>query len=357
MISAASSIDALQEALRAHARVLPRGAGTKPALSTPSGLTVSLDVSGLSGIVDYDPAELTVIVRAGTPVHEVDVALAAEHQYLPFDPPWQAATLGGIVAAGTSGPGSYRFGGVRDFIIGVRFLDASGRLVGGGGRVVKNAAGFDLPKLMVGSLGRLGVLVELTFKVFPRPEAWATLRAVQPDLPVALEQVRRLAGGPIELDALELEPPGTLWLRLSGPARTLAARCERLARAVGGDAELLDEEAADRVWQERREFAWAPAGAVLVKAAVTPSRVPALDAELARAGATRRYSRAATLAWIGWPALRPVTGLDLLLRRLGLTGLALTGLPGSGLLGVPTGGAFAQRVRRGLDPHNRFPEV
>ncbi|HEY2317471.1 MAG TPA: FAD-binding protein [Solirubrobacteraceae bacterium] len=357
MISAASSIDALQEALRAHPQVLPRGAGTKPALSTPSGLTASLDVSGLSGFVDYDPAELTFTARAGTRVRDVDVVLSAERQYLPFDPPWPAATMGGIVAAGTSGPGSYRYGGVRDFIIGIRFLDAGGRLVGGGGRVVKNAAGFDLPKLMVGSLGRLGVLVELTFKVFPRPEAWATLRAEHPDLPTALEQVRRLARGPIELDALELHPSGTLWLRLSGPARTLPARCERLARAVGGNAELLDEEAADRGWQERREFAWVPAGADLVKAAVTPSRVPALDAELARAGAARRYSRAATLAWIAWPEPRPVTGLDLVLRRLGLTGLALTGRPSSGLLGARTGGAFAQRVRRGLDPHNRFPGV
>src|ERR1700760_1895845 len=253
------SIESLQEALRACPQVLPRGAGTKPALSTPSGATASLDVSGLSGIVDYDPAELTFTARAGTPVREVDVALSAERQYLPFDPPWSEATLGGVVAAGTSGPGSYRYGGVRDFIIGVRFLDATGRLVAGGGRVVKNAAGFDLPKLMVGSLGRLGVLVELSFKVFPRPEASATLRAEQPDLPTALEQVRRLARGPIELDAIELHPSGTLWLRLSGPARTLAARCERLARAVDGDAERLDGAAADRLWQERREFAWAPA--------------------------------------------------------------------------------------------------
>jgi glycolate oxidase FAD binding subunit len=239
----------------------------------------------------------------------------------------------------------------------VRFLDAGGTLVGGGGRVVKNAAGFDLPKLMVGSLGRLGVLVELTFKVFPRPEASTTLRAEHADLQSALEQVRRLVRGPIELDALELEPPGTLWLRLAGPSGSLAARRERLARAVDADARRLDGTADERVWLQAREFAWAPAGAAVAKAAVTPSRVQALDAELARVGAARRYSRAATLAWIAWLAHCPLADLDALLRRLGLTGLALTGPAGSGLLGARAGGAFARRVRRALDPHNRFPEI
>jgi glycolate oxidase FAD binding subunit len=357
MTAAALSVEALQEALRAHPRLLPRGAGTKPALSTPSSGIASLELGGLSGIVDYDPAELTFTARAGTSVREVELILSAEHQYLPFDPPWPEATLGGVVAAGTSGPGSYRHGGVREFILGVRFLDSEGRLVGGGGRVVKNAAGFDLPKLMVGSLGRLGVLVELTFKVFPRPEAWATLRAEHVDLRYALEQVGRLARGPIELDALELEPPGTLWLRLSGPSRTLGARCERLARTVDADAERLDGTAGERVWQEARRFAWAPAGAAVVKAAVTPSRVAALDAELAHTCAARRYSRAATMAWIAWPPQRSLAELDLVLLRLGLTGLALTGPEGSGLLGARTGGAFAHRVRRALDPHNRFPEL
>jgi glycolate oxidase FAD binding subunit len=357
MTAAALPVEALQETLRAHPRVLPRGAGTKPALSTASDGVTSLDLGGLSGIVDYDPAELTFTARAGTPVREVEVALSAERQYLPFDPPWPDATLGGVVAAGTSGPGSYRHGGVRDFILGVRFLDAGGTLVGGGGRVVKNAAGLDLPKLMVGSLGRLGVLLELTFKVFPRPEAWATLRVDAGELESSLEQVRRLARGPIELDSLELEPPGTLWLRLSGPSGTLAARCKRLARTVEGDALLLEGTADERVWLEARELAWAPAGSAVVKVAVTPSRVPALDAELSSAGAARRYSRAATVAWIAWPGQRRLAELDVLLSRLGLAGLSLTGPAGSGLLGARTGGAFARRVRRALDPHNRFPEL
>src|SRR4029079_6930035 len=97
-------------------------------------------------------------------------------QYLPFDPKCveAGATLGGTVASGLSGPGRFRFGGLRDFILGVRFVDGAGRLLRMGGKVVKNAAGFDLPKFFVGSLGRFGVLAEMTFKVFPRPQSART---------------------------------------------------------------------------------------------------------------------------------------------------------------------------------------
>jgi glycolate oxidase FAD binding subunit len=316
-----------------------------------------LDVRGLSGIVDYDPAELTFTALAGTPVRDVVAALAAHRQHLPFDPPWADATLGGVVAAGTAGPGSYRHGGVRDFILGVRFLDGRGTLIGSGGRVVKNAVGFDVPKLMVGSLGRLGVLVEVSFKVFPRPEATATLRADAGGLPAALDWVRRLARGPQELEALDFEPPGTLWLRLAGPAGSLGARVERLARTLALPVERLDGGEDERAWQAARELAWAPARASVVKVALTAARVPALDAELAGAGAIRRYGRAANLAWIAWPAERPLAGLDLLLGRLGLPGLVLTGPPGSGRLGARSGGVFAQRVRSALDPDSRFPEI
>ena len=105
-----------------------------------------------------------------TPVAEIERRLAAHGQYLPFEPPLAGcgATLGGTVASGLNGPGRYRYGGVRDFLLGGTFVDGEGRLVRGGGKVVKNAAGFYLHHLLLGSLGRLGIFVELTFKVFPR---------------------------------------------------------------------------------------------------------------------------------------------------------------------------------------------
>ena len=115
-------------------------------------------------------SEFTFTALAGTPVREIAAALAERGQYLPFDPMLReaGATLGGTVAAGLSGPGRFRYGGLRDFILGVRFVDGEGRLLRLGGKVVKNAAGFDLPKFFVGSLGRFGVLAEMTFKVFPK---------------------------------------------------------------------------------------------------------------------------------------------------------------------------------------------
>ncbi|MBI4768870.1 MAG: FAD-binding protein, partial [Chloroflexi bacterium] len=153
-----TTIAEVRDAVRSLPRLLPRGGGSKPALSIPPEGVAALDLSGLTGLLEYDPAEFTFTALAGTPLSEVLAALSANGQYLPFDPPFAArgATLGGAVAAGLSGPGRYRYGGVRDFILGVRLVDGNGDLVRGGGKVVKNAAGFDIPKLMVGSLGQLG---------------------------------------------------------------------------------------------------------------------------------------------------------------------------------------------------------
>ncbi|NJN81466.1 MAG: FAD-binding protein, partial [Caldilineaceae bacterium] len=166
------SIDDVVEAVRSGLWLHPVGGGSKPALSTPRD-RAALEMRSLTGILEYDPGEYTITALAGTGLSEVQATLAANGQYLPFDPPLadRGATLGGTVAAGLSGPGRVRYGGVRDFLIGVRFVDGRGRLVRGGGKVVKNAAGFDLPKLFVGSLGTLGLLVETTFKVFPQPRA------------------------------------------------------------------------------------------------------------------------------------------------------------------------------------------
>jgi glycolate oxidase len=348
------AVRALQDAVREHARVLPRGGGSKPALSTPPEGVTPLVVSGLRGIVDYDPEELTITALAGTPVRVVQAALAAHGQHLPFDPPLAraGATLGGVVASGTSGPGRYRHGGVRDFIIGARFVDGTGALVGGGGRVVKNAAGFDLPRLMVGSMGRLGVLVEVAFKVFPAPPAWGTLVAEAPDLAAALEAMRRAAASGLDVEALDLEPPGRLLVRLGGPQAGLEPRLERLRRAVGLPAEkaLGTREAA--LWDGARRLAWAPAAASVVRAATSPRAVARLDPELD--GVPRRYSAGAAAAWIAWPPDCPLDALDALLREAGAGATRLTGPAGPVLLGATTGGAFAERVRQGLDPDGRF---
>jgi glycolate oxidase len=354
--SVSDAIRALQDAVRAHPRVLPRGGGTKPALSTPPEGVVPLVVSGLRGIVEYDPDELTITALAGTPVRVVQEALAAHGQHLPFDPPLSraGATLGGVVAAGTSGPGRFRHGGVRDFIIGARFVDGTGALVGGGGRVVKNAAGFDLPRLMVGSMGRLGVLVELAFKVFPVPPAWGTLVAEAPALDAALDAIAAAASAGLDVEAIDLEPPGRLLIRLGGSAGALEARLERLRRVVGLPAETLLGERDAELWEAARALAWVPPSTSLVRVAISPRRAAALDPALHAAGVARRYSAGAAIGWLAWPAERSLAALDALLRDSGAAGMRLTGPAGPLLLGAHGGGAFADRVRRGLDPDGRF---
>lgn len=368
MIDTTDHVEAIAEAIRVGPRVLPVAGGTKPGLSRASGPdVVALDVSGLRGIIEYDPAELTLTALAGTPVAEVAQALADHDQYLPFDPPLAAAgaTLGGVVAAATSGANALRHGGVRDFVIGVRFVDGTGRLVSGGGKIVKNAAGFDLPKLMVGSLGGLGVMVQLSFKVFPRPRATTTLAFDLPSREAQLETMARLNRGPVQVDALDLDRSGVL-VRLGGDPDALAARARRLCESVEADVQHFEGAADAAVWRDAAELSWVPAGSRVVRAGLTLRDVPGLDAALAPFPATVRYSLAANLAWIAWSGTRDLADLDAALRSLGRTGVVLTGTGtgtnadartgGSRLIGAPTGGSFGSRIRSALDPHARFLE-
>ena len=359
MSVATDLIEELQQAVRQGPKVLAHGGGTKPALSAAPEGAAGLDVSRLSCIVDYDPSELTFTALAGTPVAEVDRALGEHGQYLPFDPPLAdaGATLGGVVAAGTSGPNAFRYGGVRDFIIGVQFVDGTGRLITGGGKVVKNAAGFDLPKLMVGSMGRLGVLVRVSFKVFPRPAATLTVRADMGSTEAALAAMAQLGRGPIDLDALDLEPPGTLVARVGGAPEILDARALRLKAALGATAQQLRGEEDAAYWRSAAEFGWLPAGSTLVKVGLTPRRIPGLEVLLETHGARARHSLGGNVAWVAWPAGLSLDALDAGLRDLELAGMVLQGPPGGPLLlGRLGGGAFATRVRAAIDPDSRFLE-
>ncbi|MBW7885424.1 MAG: FAD-binding protein, partial [Caldilineaceae bacterium] len=290
----ADSIEAIQEILHHGGRFVVRSGGSKTALSTPYDGETILDLSAMAGILEYAPGEFTFTARAATPLATVRSALAEHGQYLPFDPPLvaQGATLGGTVAAGLSGPGRHRYGGVRDFLIGIRFVDGQGRLVRGGGKVVKNAAGFDLPKLFVGSLGRLGVLVELSFKVFPQPLRYATLHLALPALDAALDTVARLTSSSYDIEALDLtfdthgEPH--CHIRLGGLETTLPGRLRELQTWLGAGIEVEGDVEAT-FWEEALSFSWLPAGWNLVKIPVTLADIPPLEAALADTDAIRRY--------------------------------------------------------------------
>ena len=345
----------VQQAVAHHTRIRPRGGGTKPALSRPPEGVVSLDLSGLSGLVEYEPEEYTFTALAGTPVAEVQERLAREGQYLPFDPVLvrAGATLGGTVAAGTGGSGRYRYGGIRDFLLGIRFVSGRAELVRGGSRVVKNAAGFDLPKLMVGSLGRLGVLVEMTFKVFPLAQRWLTLEAPLPDLTRALEAIRRLRSAPLDLAAVDLEPPGRLLVRVGGRSESVGARLERVRELVGRGVELTGREEQSH-WDAVREFNWVPSEWNLVKVPMTTGRIADLEETLGSIPSRTRYCAGGSLAWLAWSG--PLEPVDRALARLDLSGLLIRGDGGVARPGRTGDRVFSTRIRNALDPDGRFSE-
>jgi glycolate oxidase FAD binding subunit len=348
----------LAEAVRSQSRVLAVGARTKPRLAQVPNGTALLSTCALRGIVEYEPNEFTFTALAGTSVREIGQALAEEGQYLPFDPMWleAGATLGGTVAAGISGPGRFRFGGVRDFILGVRFVDGQGRLLRMGGKVVKNCAGFDLPKFFVGSLGRYGALADITFKVFPAPTSRLTLKLTTSGAEAAAKVLMDAANSRWEPDALDLLPDGkTVCLRLGGPAPAL----ETLAREilVRWPGQALSATEADAIWAELREFRWAHVDGVLVKAAITPAVVPALDAAARSLDGTRVHvSAGGNVAFVSLPPSVQPAALREKLRALSLPGVTLCGNAPLWWGTRPTP-AVTAAVKKALDPQNRFPGI
>ena len=360
-----TTLEELQEMVAANRSLLPVGGGTKPALSAASNGATRLDMSRLSGLIEYEPGEYTFTAYAGTPVRDIVAALAEHGQYLPFDPPLveRGATLGGVVAANTAGSGRYRYGGVRDFIIGVRFVDGRSQLVRGGGKVVKNAAGFDLPKFMVGSAGRFGAFVDLSFKVFPEPRAYVTLKAVFPGLGPALGAISSLFTAPNEMDVLDLEPLAdgrfSLIARLGGLSSALPGRIERLqsflyAKTEAVSHEVIQAEADAALWQQVNAFAWAGDGLCLVKVPISPKRIPLLENVVHGLAPRRRYTAGGNIAWL---AVSDIDSLDTVLNTVNLPGVVLFGPPGRPFIGPRPGVSLARRVKQALDPSGKFLEI
>ncbi|MCC7461147.1 MAG: glycolate oxidase subunit GlcE [Gammaproteobacteria bacterium] len=233
-----------------------------------------LDTRGHAGLVDYQPSELVVTARCGTPLAELQALLAASGQMLACEPPsfGAAATVGGVVAAGLSGPRRASAGAVRDAVLGVRLLDGEGRLLRFGGQVMKNVAGYDIARLMAGSLGTLGLIVEVSLKVLPLPVAEATLRLALPQA-AAIEHMNRWAGQPLPLSATCWHD-GMLSVRLSGAAAAVMTAVGR----IGG--ERLDAAAATAFWEALREqrdaFFAAPTSAAALWRLSVPSTAPPL---------------------------------------------------------------------------------
>ncbi|MGH8750232.1 MAG: glycolate oxidase subunit GlcE [Burkholderiales bacterium] len=206
-----------------------------------------LDTRAYRGIVDYEPTELMLTARAGTPLAEIESALREKNQMLAFEPPHFGthATLGGCIASGLSGPRRAAAGAVRDFVLGVRVLDGQGRDLRFGGQVMKNVAGYDVTRLMTGALGTLGLMLEVSLKVLPLPKAEATLRFSFPENKT-IEMLNQWACKPLPVSA-SAYGGGELSVRLSGAASAVAAACKKLGGA------RMDNMQANDFWTAIRE--------------------------------------------------------------------------------------------------------
>ncbi|MFY8063405.1 MAG: glycolate oxidase subunit GlcE, partial [Usitatibacteraceae bacterium] len=192
-----------------------RGNGTKDWYGQELNGEV-LDTTEFSGIVSYDPTELVITARAGTTLREIGKALAEKKQMLAFEPPRfdGLATIGGIVASGLSGPRRQAVGSVRDFVLGTVLMDGKGEVLNFGGQVMKNVAGYDVSRLLTGSLGTLGLMLEVSIKVLPRPFAQHSLQFSMSE-EEALHQLNIWGGQPLPLSA-SCWVNGQLYVRLSG---------------------------------------------------------------------------------------------------------------------------------------------
>jgi glycolate oxidase FAD binding subunit len=269
-----------------------RGGGSKAFYGgLPQG--ERLDTRELAGISSYEPSELVVSARAGTPLAELEAVLAERGQCLPFEPPRFApadggdgsdgpagGTVGGMVAAGLSGPARAAAGSVRDHLLGASLLDGRAELLSFGGQVIKNVAGYDVARLLAGSLGVLGVICEVSLKVLPLPPATATLRFACTQAQ-ALERLAAWGGQPLPIHASAWWQ-GTLALRLAGARAAVEAACARL----GGEA--VDPALAAAFWaglrDQRDEYFVAARAAVERGATLWRLALPATAAPLALAG-------------------------------------------------------------------------
>ncbi len=228
-------VAAIRTAHDGHAPLRIRGAGSKDFYGGMLAGEV-LEVAGYRGIVTYEPTELYVTAKCGTPLVEVEAALAEKGQMLAFEPPhFGGATVGGCIATGLSGPRRQQAGAVRDFMLGAKLIDGTGQVLDFGGQVMKNVAGYDVSRLLAGSLGTLGLIAEVTLKVLPKPVAEQTL-VFDIGEGEAIARLNQWGGQPLPISA-SFWHDGRLWLRLSGARAAVEAARGKLGGTVAVDAE------------------------------------------------------------------------------------------------------------------------
>ncbi|KAA0577490.1 FAD-binding protein [Azospirillum sp. B21] len=268
--SAAQAADAVRWALSAGEPLEILGSGSRRGLGRPVQAGHALDLSGLSGVIAYEPEELVLTALAGTPMDLIRTMLADRGQHLAFEPP-EGGTLGGLVASGLAGPRRISAGSARDHTLGIAGVSGRAEAYKGGGKVVKNVTGYDVPKLMAGSFGTLTALTEITVKVLPAPEDTATLLLFGLDDVAAVAMLDRALRSPYEVSGAAHLPAGiaarsgvsavagaggaVTLVRLEGFGPSVAARVTMLREELRADAVLARDESL-AIWREVRDGGW-----------------------------------------------------------------------------------------------------
>jgi|SRR5581483_9441355 len=346
-----------------------RGSGTKdfygedsasttfaPQRDSASSMTTTLDLRPYRGIVDYEPSELVITARCGTPLSEIESALADRGQFLAFEPPAFGGdpTIGGVIAAGLSGPRRMYAGAVRDFVLGTTLLDAQGELLRFGGQVMKNVAGFDVSRLLCGSLGILGIIAEVSLKVLPRPRAEETL-GFEMTAKQAIEAFNRWSGQPLPLSGASWSA-GVAWLRLSGATAAVRAARERL----GG--ERMDPDTSIQWWNTLRHCTHPIFNSTRLWRVSVPDTTPPLELAgeplIDWGGALRWYADEARTP----SGAQPTSGADIPHVRTVASAVRGTAMywKGAAPTGArfhplqPTVAALHRRLKERFDPHGIF---
>lgn len=336
-----------------------RGGGTRADIGALREATI-VSLQAIAGVVDYDPAELVLTIRPGTPLADVQALVASEGQMLAFEP-WgnTGATIGGTVAAGVAGSRRVTAGSARDHLLGLTVVSGRGELFVAGAKVVKNVTGYDLPKLMAGSWGRLGAMTELTLKVLPRPRVTVTLMAQGLSPRAAHAAMSCALGSNADVSAAAHLSRGITLLRVAGFAPSVTARCATLPVLLRDHCALqqLDEAEAAPLWAEAMTGAQL-SGAIRWRIHLPPRHAPDLLEALAPWGIDW------AMDWGGgqvWAALDDSTAIvrEIASQFGGEATLVLANVDMRSAvpafqLRAPGVSALEQRVRRAFDPIGVF---
>jgi glycolate oxidase FAD binding subunit len=280
------------------------GKGSKRQLGYPVEAENTIDLSKFSGVIAYEPEELIIEAGAATRLADVQKLLDSKNQMLAFEPPlmFENATLGGILGCNLSGPRRLTAGAARDHILGVTGVDGRGTIFKGGGRVVKNVTGYDMPKLIAGSYGTLTAITSLVFKVLPKPETEVTLVVSAKDPAVAVRIMSQAVGSPYAVSCAAYTPDRGVCLRLEGIPTSVATRKEQLSKTITHPVEILDEQSSRSQWHFVRELNLLnkTREAVVWKISTAPDEAPVLLQQLQNvAEFSYIMDWAGGLMWIG----------------------------------------------------------